>query len=334
MNSKRQIARIIGTGAYLPERVLTNDDLEKTVDTSNEWIVSRTGIIERRIAGPDEHTSDMGTAAARRALKAASLQATDIDLILVVTMSPDYISPATAMLIQHQLGAVQAAAFDIQAACTGYLYGLSVAKAYIESGMYRTILLVAAEKMSAFIDYTDRNTCVLFGDGAAASVIAAEGSGLSVDQVSLGADGSLADLVIIPGGGSRHPATWETVENKLHYFKMVGKEVFKQAVRRMASAVTASLEAMGLHADDISWLVPHQANIRIIEAIAKGVEIPDDKVYLTLQKYGNTSSSSILIALDELLREKSMEDGEHILLVAFGGGLSWGAAVLTKRGKT
>lgn len=327
--SARPSARIIGTGSYLPQRVLSNSDLEKLVETSDEWIVSRTGMRERRIAATDECTSDMGARAALEALKAAKVDVSDIDLILVTTMTPDYISPSTAGLIQHLLGATRAAAFDIQAACTGFPYGLATAKAYIESGMYKTVLLVAAEKMSAVIDYTDRTTCVLFGDGAAAAVISGQGAGLTIDHVCLGADGSLADLVIIPGGGARHPATAETVAAGMHYFKMEGKEVYKHAVRRMLVAARECLEATGVTEQQVRWLVPHQANARIISALAKSLDIPDERIYLTLHKYGNTSASGMAIALDEILRNQPVQANDHFLMVAFGGGLTWGAALLT-----
>ena len=323
-------ARIAGLGTYLPEKVLSNQDLEKLVDTSDEWIVSRTGMKERRIAATDECTSDMGAASAKRALAAANVKAEDIDLILTATMTPDYISPSTAGLIQHHIGATNAAAVDIQAACTGFLYALSIAKAYIDAGMYRHILVVASEKMSAFIDYTDRNTCILFGDGACSAVVTGEGGGWLIDTISLGAEGELADLVIIPGGGARQPASAATIEGKQHYIQLQGKEVFKHAVRRMTSAATECLAKVGLQQEDISWLVPHQANERIIDAIGKSFEIPMEKVFKTVHKYGNTSASSIAIALDELLTTKKPLSGEHILLVAFGGGLTWGAAVITK----
>ncbi|WP_249274840.1 beta-ketoacyl-ACP synthase III [Candidatus Protochlamydia amoebophila] len=324
------IARITGVGSYLPERVLSNQDLEKMVETSDDWIVSRTGIRERRLADAKEFPSDMGTYAAQKALKNANLKAEQIDMILVATMSPDYISPSTANLIQAHLGASKAAAMDIQAACTGFLYGLSVAKAYIESNMYRHVLVIATEKMSAFIDYKDRTTCVLFGDGAAAAVVKGEGEGLKIDSLCLGADGELANLVLIPGGGSRKPASIETVSEGLHYFKMSGNEVFKHAVRRMSAAARECLVRAELQESDVSWLIPHQANKRIIDAIAKNFNFPDEKVYQTVHKYGNTSASSIAIALDELIKEHSFENGEHFLLTAFGGGLTWGASILTK----
>ena len=321
-------ARIIGSGSYLPEKILTNQDLEKMVDTTDEWIVSRTGMKERRIAAEDEAASDLGVKAAKRVLESTKTPVEDIELILVATMSPDYISPSTASLIQAKLGAKAAAAFDLQAACTGYLYGLSAAKAYVEAGIYRKVLLITTEKMSAFMDYQDRNTCVLFGDGAAASLITASGPGLEIGPVSLGSDGNLANLIIIPGGGSKIPATEETVRQKQHFFKMEGKEVFKHAVRRMTAAAKECMEKEGIDEHGISWMIPHQANIRIIDAIGKQFSIPPEKVYKTLHKYANTSASSIPIALDELIDSKQIKLGDRILLVAVGGGLTWGATLL------
>jgi len=326
-------ARIIGLGAYLPHKVLTNQDFEKMVETSDEWILSRTGIKERRIAAEDEFTSTMGTAAAKKALVSAKLVPSDIELILVATMTPDYISSSTASIIQSQLGAENAAAFDLQAACSGFIYALSVAKAYIESGMYKRLLVVASERMSSYVDYTDRSTCVLFGDGAAAAVVAADGIGLGIDAVSLGSDGSLVDLIIVPGGGVRHPPSLETIAKRMHYFKMEGREVFKHAVRRMSAAAKECLTKAGLSEHQVSWLVPHQANLRIMDAIAKGFNVSPERMYKTVQKYGNTSASSVAIALEELLTQHPVSTGEHLLLVAFGAGLTWGAAVLTKLSK-
>lgn len=322
-------ARIIGMGSYLPSKVLNNQDFERMVETSDEWIVSRTGIKERRIA-EGEYTADLGTAAAQSALKNAKIPSDKVDLVLVATMTPDYISSSTAAIIQYRIGAGHAAAFDLQAACTGFLYALATAKAYIESGMYRTVLVVAAEKMSTYVDYKDRGTSILFGDGASAAVVANQGEGLAIDNVCLGADGEFVDLVIVPGGGVRHPASHETIDAGLHYFKMDGKEVFKHAVRRMSAAARESLGKAGLSESDISWLVPHQANMRIMDAIAKGFSIPHENMYKTVHKYGNTSASSVPIALDELMGQHEVKNGEHILLVAFGAGLTWGAAVLTK----
>lgn len=325
-------ARIIGTGSYLPERVLSNRDLEQMVETSDEWIVTRTGVKERRLARSDEYASDMGLRAALQAMESAGISPEAIDLILVATITPDYVFPSTACLLQARLKAVNAAAVDLQAACTGYIYALSQAKAYIDSGLYKNILIVASEKLSSIVNYRDRNTCVLFGDGASACVVSHAGKGLLIREVRLGADGELAELLILPAGGSRQPATAETVSSELHFLKMEGKEVFKHAVRRMESASKQCLDSAGLPESQISWLIPHQANIRIIDAIAKRFEVPADRVYLTVHKYGNTSSSSIGIALDEFLREKPVAEGENVLLTAFGAGLTWGASVLTLTG--
>lgn len=322
-------AKIVGLGSYLPKRVLSNQDLEKMVDTSDEWILSRTGMKERRIAASDESTSDMGYHAAQKAIEAAKLDPKEIDLVLFATLTPDYTFPSTACLLQNRLGAENAAAFDVQAACTGFLYALSMAKAYIESGTYHNILVVAAEKLSSIVDYTDRNTCILFGDGASACVIQDAEAGFTIENVTLGADGAQSDVLMLPAGGSKRPATEETVKQGLHYIHMEGKEVFKHAVRRMESAVKSCLKQTGLSQEEISWLVPHQANIRIIDSLAKRFEVPKEKVFLTIHKYGNTSASSVGIAFDELLREKDVKKGEHIVLFAFGAGLTWGAATIT-----
>ncbi len=324
-------ARIIGTGSYLPERILSNKDLEELVETSDEWIVSRTGMKERRIARKDEFTSDMGVEAAKKALEAAGKSAQEIDLILVATLTPDYMFPSTAALVQSALKAPQAAALDFQAACTGYLYGLSMAKGFIESGLYKNILLIASEKLSSIVNYEDRNTCVLFGDGAAAAVISDSGDGYFIREVCLGADGEVAELLILPAGGCRLPASAQTVADGQHYIAMEGKEVFKHAVRRMESAAKECLEKAQLAEDAIDWLVPHQANERIIDAIAKRFAIDEAKVYKTVQKYGNTSASAVAIALDELIREKEIKTGDNMLLVAFGAGFTWGATLLTKK---
>ncbi len=323
-------AKIIGTGSYLPTRVLTNQDLEQMVETSDEWIVTRTGMKERRLARSDEYTSDMGLQAAKLAIHDAGLTAEQIDFIIVATLTPDYIFPSTACLIQKGLGIKGVAAVDIQAACTGYLYALSLAKGWVETGAYKNILIVASEKLSAITDYKDRSTCVLFGDGAAACVVSAESSkGLIVDTVKLGADGEEAELLIMPGGGSRQPATAESVAGGQHFIKMAGNEVFKHAVRRMEAASKECLEAAKIDEKEIAWVIPHQANIRIIDAMAKRFKhLPPERVFKTVHKYGNTSASSVGIALDELLKEKKAKSGEKILLTAFGAGLTWGAAVL------
>jgi 3-oxoacyl-[acyl-carrier-protein] synthase-3 len=322
-------AKIIGMGSYLPEKVLTNQDLEKMVDTSDEWITTRTGMKERRIADAKEFTSDMGAEAAKRAIEDANVSPESIDLILFATITPDYLFPNTACLIQTQIGAVNAAAVDLLAACTGSLYALSMAKAYVEAGLYRTILVVASEKLSSFVDYQDRNTCVLFGDGAAAAIVQCAEKGFFIEHVSLGSDGAQAHLLSLQGGGSRHPASLETIEKKLHYLRMEGREVFKHAVRRMEESIHACLQKTGIKEEKINWFIPHQANIRIIEALAKRFNVSKERVVLTIHKYGNTSASSVGIALDELVKGGKVKRGEHLLLFAFGGGLTYGAAILT-----
>lgn len=329
--SKNLSARIIGMGSYLPKRVLTNHDLEKMVDTTDEWIVTRTGMKERRIAEPDEYTSDMGVMASRKALEDANLKPEDLDLILVATLTPDYVFPSTAALIQDALNAKEAAAFDFQAACSGFLYGLSIAKGFVESRMYKNVLLIASEKLSSITNYKDRNTCVLFGDGAAAAVISGEGEGYEISQVCLGADGNVANLLTLPAGGCRRPPTHKTIEANEHYIAMEGKELFKHAVRRMETAAKKCLEMAGMEENAIDWLIPHQANDRIINAISKRFLLSEQKVFKTVHKYGNTSASGIAIALDELMQEKDISSGEKLLLVAFGAGLTWGASILTRR---
>ena len=322
-------AKIIGTGSYLPERVLTNGDLEQMVETSDEWIVTRTGIKERRLARPDEYSSSMGAKAAQVALKDAALSPDQIDFVLVATITPDYVFPSTACLIQQILGMKNVGGVDIQAACSGYLYALSMAKAWVESGVYKNILIVVVDKLSSITDYKDRATCILFGDGAAACVVSGEGKGLSIEAIQLGADGDQAQLLLIPAGGCRQPASTESVATGQHYIKMAGNELFKHAVRRMESASKECLEAAGISEKEIAWVIPHQANLRIIDAMAKRFEhLPANRVFKTLQKYGNTSASSLGIALDELLKAKMANSGERILLIAFGGGLTWGAAIL------
>lgn len=326
---KEHKARIISLGFYVPDRVLTNQDLEQMVETSDEWIVSRTGMKERRLAGEKEFTSDMGYIAAKMALEKSGLNPQDIDAILVATLTPDYIFPSTACLLQEKLGASKALAMDVQAACSGYIYALSMAKAYIESGMYQNILIIASEKLSTIVDYKDRSTCILFGDGAAACVVSNKGKGFFIRDVCLGADGIQAELLILPAGGSRMPASKESVEANMHYLRMEGQEVFKHAVRRMEAASKECLDRVGLRGDQIKWYVPHQANIRIIEAIAKRFDVPMDRVCLTIHKYGNTSASSLGIALAELIEQQKPQAGDHYLLTAFGAGLTWGASILT-----
>jgi 3-oxoacyl-[acyl-carrier-protein] synthase III len=323
-------AIITGLGKYIPEKVLTNADLEKMVETSHEWIFSRSGIEERRIASDNEPNSFMGSEAAKNAIASAGILPDSIDAIIVCTMTPDYLCPSTGAIIQHNIEAKRAFAFDISAACSGFLYGLAIAKGWVQSGLYTTVLVVATEKNSTFLDFKDRSTCVLFGDGAGAAVVQNKGSGYAIGHICLGTDGSAQDLIIIPASGSRIPASHETVDARLHFMKMKGKEVFRHAVRRMESACEECLKKSGLSAEAVTWLIPHQANIRIMETIAKRFDIPWERVFKTIQKYGNTSSSSIPIALEELEEEHIPPAGSHILLTAFGGGLTWGATLLEK----
>ncbi len=328
--AKKRTAHIIGLGSYLPSKVLSNADFERMVETSDEWIVTRTGIKERRLAAPGEEVAHMGREAALKAIEKAGIDKKSIDLILVATSTPDFPISNTASLIQNELGLTDIPAFDIAAACTGFIFGLSTAKAFIESGAYKTILLIAPEKMSSIVDYQDRNTCILFGDGAAAAIVSSEERGFKIGVTSLGSDGSQYQLVYIPGGGSRRPLDIEGVSEKLHKIKMEGKELFKHAVRRMNSVAKICLEAEGITEKELTWLVPHQANQRIIDTVAKYCGVPNQKVFNTVHKYGNTSASSVAIALDELVDTHPLEPNDTLLLVAFGAGLTWGATLLRK----
>ncbi|MFH1797888.1 MAG: beta-ketoacyl-ACP synthase III [Candidatus Omnitrophota bacterium] len=319
---------ILGVGKYLPENVLTNADIEKMVDTSDEWIVTRTGIRERRIAAENEATSDMAVKAARDALKKTNLSPEDIDLIIVATITPDMFFPSTACLLQHKLGARKIPAFDISVACSGYVYGLTIADQFIKTGTYKHALVVAAEKLSSVTDWEDRSTCVLFGDGAGASVLGLVEEG-GILGSSLGADGSKGNLLQLPAGGSRMPASIKTVENKLHTIKMEGNVLFKHAVKIMADAALSVTEPLGLKGEDIDIIIPHQANIRILNALAKRMGVdPEKKVYLNIEKYGNMSAASSAVALTEAVEEGRIKKGDIILMDAFGGGLTWGALVI------
>lgn len=325
-------ARITGIGCYLPSNVLSNKDLEKIVDTTHEWIYTRTGMHERRIAAEGEHASHMGIEASKKAMAEAGISASQVDLILVATMTPDYLTPSTASIIQHALGCQNAAALDISAACTGFLYGLATAKAYIEAKMAKCVLVIATEKISPFIDWTDRSTCVLFGDGAGACVVQDEGHGWLVGQTVLGADGEQQDLFKISGGGSRNPATEQTLASKDHYVSMQGRELFRHAVRRLSQVTDECIHKNGYLNDDVDWIVCHQANVRILDAVAEKLGAAPEKVYKTLHKYGNTSASSVIIAFDELCQEhgSGFKPDEKVLMLAFGAGLTWGASVLQK----
>lgn len=320
--------RIAGVGGYSPLHVMTNHDLEKMVETSDEWITSRTGIKERRIAAGDEATSDLALKASRWALKHAGIEASELDLIIVPTATPDMIFPCTASLIQDRLGATRAGAFDLSSACTGFIYGAATATGLIASGMYNTVLVAASECMSRIVDWTDRNTCVLFGDGAGAAVFRPGDESSQFLGFELGSDGSGGDLLKVPCSGSRLPPSIEAVENRQHYLQMAGGEVFKFAVRIIVDASLAVLEKCGVSPSDVDWFVPHQANIRIIDAAVKRLDLSPDQVMTNVDRYGNTSAASIPLALDDLRRDGRVQKGDLVLMVGFGAGLSWASALL------
>lgn len=325
-NLKR--ARITGTGSCLPERVLTNADLEKTLDTSDEWIVTRTGIRERRIAADGQYTSDLATEAGRRALVMAGIEPADLDLILVATVTGDFSWPATACLVQHQLQAHRAFAFDISAACSGFIYGLATAESYIRSGAARRVLVIGAEIFSRIVDWQDRGTCILFGDGAGAVVLEAQQGDRGLLSCHLHTDGANWPLLYQLGFGSRNPAGGPNGKKELPYIRMQGNEVFKVAVRSLSEAGEEALSANGLQANDVDLLIPHQANRRILEATAKRLGIPFEKVVMNLDRVGNTSGASIPLALDEAHRGGRIQPGDLLLLNAFGGGFTWGAVLI------
>lgn len=319
---------ILGTGMYVPERVLTNADLEKSVETSDEWIVSRTGIRERRIASAEQASSDLAYEASLEALQNAGITAEELDLIVVATITPDMAFPSTACILQDKLGAKKAAAFDLSAACSGFIYGLANASALIASGMYRNALVVGAECLSKITDYTDRNTCILFGDGAGAVVLGEVAEGRGFRSFELGADGSGGELLTACAGGSRNPISQKVLDDKMQYIYMAGKEVFKFAVKIMGSAAEEALRKAGITKADIDLLIPHQANIRIIQSALERLELSEEKCMVNLTKYGNVSAASIPIALAEAVRENRIREGDTLVLVGFGGGLTWGASVL------
>ena len=321
-------AKIIATGSYVPERVLTNFDLEKMVDTSDEWIMERSGIRERRIANEKEAASDLAYEAAKAAFKKADIKPKGIELIIVATVTGDMPTPATACHLQHKLGIKKAAAFDVNAACSGFLYGLSIADSFIKSGAYKRILLVGTEVLSRFTDWEDRTTCVLFGDGAGAVILEATDEDRGIVSAHIRSDGALWELLHMPGGGSINPPSKESLKNRQHYLKMKGNETFKIAVRTLESLVSRTLEENKLKASQISLLIPHQANLRIIQATAERLNIPMEKVFVNIDKYGNTSAASIPIALDEAVRQGRVRDGDYVLLEAFGGGLTWASALI------
>ena len=320
--------RIAGWGGYAQTNVLTNFDLEKMVETSNEWIVQRSGIRERRIAAPEETTATMAVCAAQQALTSAHLAATDLDLIIVATSSPDYLTPAVSSQVQHALGAVDTPAFVLSNGCTGFIYALSTAYQFIHSGAYSTILVIGVEMLSRFVDWEDRATCVLFGDGAGAVVVQATAKPCGLRGFVLGSDGSQQDAIIMPAGGAARPPSAETLAQRLHYVRMNGPEVFKFATRIIGPACQAALAQAGLTLEDIDWIIPHQANLRIIQAAARNMALPLERFIINIERYGNTSAASIPLALAENLESGRIRPTDTLLLVAFGAGLTWAAAVV------
>ena len=327
MGNERR-AQVAGVGSYTPEKILTNEELEEMVDTSDEWITKRTGIKERRIAADDVTASDLAYESTQQALKDADLEAEDLDLILVATSTPDHLAfPSTACILQDKLGITEIPAFDLAAACTGFIYGMSTATQYIETGAYDNILVVGTEVFSKIIDWEDRDTCVLFGDGAGAAILTPGEDG-GVQSNYLGADGSRSHVLEVPSGGGREPLSQAVLDDKSHYVRMDGKPVFKFAVKILGEAAVNALEEVGLDKDDIDYLIPHQANTRIIDAAAKRLDLSRDQIYVNVDKYGNTSAASIPLALDEAVKEGEIEQGDIIVLVGFGAGLTWGATVI------
>ncbi len=325
---KARYARIVGWGRAVPSRVVTNHDLAKMVDTSDEWIRARTGIVERRMVGPTDTASSLGTRAALSALESANVDPADVDLVIVATISPDYVMPATASLIQHAIGASRAGAFDMNAGCAGFVYALSVGTSLIASGAQQTVVVVGAEAITREIDFTDRSTCVLFGDGAGALVLQASSEPAGVLSSALGSDGSGADALIVPAGGSCLPASVETVEARKHFLKMKGNEVYRFAVSAMTQASRDAMAGAGLGPTDIDLFVPHQANLRIIQSAARNLKLPPEKVFVNVDRYGNTSAASIPIALSEAVDQDRLHQGDRVVVVGFGAGLSWAASVV------
>ena len=328
MQENKKSVGIIGIGNYLPEKILTNKDLEKIVDTSDDWIVDRTGIKERRIVKAGEATSDLAARAAEEALKDAGVSADEIDLIIVATATPDMLFPSTACLVQDKIKATKAAAFDLSAGCSGFVYSLVVGSQFIQTGLYKKVLIIGAETLSKIVDWTDRNTCVLFGDGAGAVVLGEVPEGYGLLGSELGADGSGGDLLRVPAGGSRIPTTSESLAQGLHYLQMSGSDVFKFAIKVMGEAAVKALDNAGLSSGDVDCLIPHQANIRIIQSAAKRLKLPMEKVMINVEKYGNTSAASIPIAMNEALQKNSIKKDDIVVLVGFGAGLTWASCVI------
>jgi 3-oxoacyl-[acyl-carrier-protein] synthase-3 len=328
MKSPKPLVEIVATGRYLPEKVLTNADLERMVDTSDAWIRERTGIVERRIAGPELGAAEMGARASQIAMARAGVHPGEVDVIVLATATPDRLLPSTACDMQALLGAKNAAAYDISAACSGFVFALQAAEGHIAAGRGEIALVVASEKMSGIVDWTDRQTCVLFGDGAGAVVVRKASNGSGVLSTFIRSDGTLAELLWRPSGGVRVPMDAAVLDERSHLVRMAGREVFKSAVRSMAEAADQALMKAGLTGEDIDLLVPHQANMRIIEATAKYAKIPMDKVFVNIEKYGNMSSATIPVALDEALEQGRIKRGNHVLMVAFGAGFTWGSSVV------
>ena len=320
-------AHITGWGMAVPEKTLTNADLEKIIDTNDQWIVERTGIKERHIAREGQTTSSLAVEAAWKALSVAKLKPVEIDLIICATSTPEYLFPATACLVQDRIGATKAGAFDLSAACTGFIYALNMAAQAIRSGSLKVVLVIGAETLSRFVDWTDRNTCILFGDGAGAMVLQASDTPGGVISTVMHSDGSGADLLSVPAGGSKNPATEATIRAGLHYIQMDGREVFRFATRVMSKATREVLSTAGILIEDVKWIIPHQANLRIIEAAARGLKLPIEKFVINLDRYGNTSTASIPIAICEAVKDGRLQIGDKFVLVGFGAGLTWGASV-------
>src|SRR3954462_4145999 len=327
-NFQGRTCSISGVGSHVPAKILTNADLEKMVETSDEWITSRTGIKERRICAADEFTSDLAAQAALKAMEKANVTGDQIDLIIVATITPDMPFPSTACLVQHKIGAKRAAAFDLEAACSGFIYALEIAQQFIMSRTYDTVLVIGAEKLSSIVDWQDRNTCVLFGDGAGAAVLQNRPHAHGLLTAVMGADGTKSDLLFMPGGGSRCPATAESVASRMHYLRMEGKETFKNAIQAMQTAATEALRRCEIDITRIKCIIPHQANRRIIDAVCERLGAKPEQLFVNLHKYGNTSAASVAIALDEAVTSGVVRQGDLILLVVFGAGLTWGAAVI------
>ena len=325
---QNQRASITGIGSYLPNKVLTNYDLEKMVDTSNDWIIQRTGIKERRIVENGVTTSDLATQASLRAMEDAGVSPKDLDMIITSTITPDHIFPSTSCYIQQKIGATRACAFDILAACAGFIYAMSIGQNFINSGAMKTVLVVGAECLSKITDYTDRATCVLFGDGAGAVIIQRNPVKHEILSSSLAADGSEADVLIMPGGGARNPASLESIQQRMHYIQFKGKEVFKLAVNNITNLILKTTKENGFTLEDIDLIIPHQSNLRIIEATMEKLGLPMEKAFVNIDKYGNTSSASVPIAIDEARKDGRLRKGNIVMLVAFGGGLTWGSSLI------